>query len=78
MHGNMVQSARVVKCAESNCNHADFSATGHHLHPFVQPREHEVQIGREKNHCLQIGLASQEQRWGIEGASCGVALGDSR
>ena len=27
---------------------------------------------------LRFGLASKEQRWGIVGASCGVALGDLR
>ena len=27
---------------------------------------------------MSLGLASKEQRWGIVGASCGVALGDLR
>ena len=69
MHGNMVQSARVVKCAESKCNHADFQRD---RAPFasIRPAQGALSpVGGEKNHCSQIGLASQEQRWGIEGAS---------
>ena len=51
LHDNIGANARVVKCAESNCNHADFQprlVRAPFASPFVQPREHEVQIRGEK------------------------------
>ncbi len=42
----------------------------------VQPMERESQL--DVGEPLRFGLASKEQRWGIVGASCGVALGDLR
>ena len=43
---------------------------------FTSPRNAKSKPDGRTNHCVQFGLASQEQRWGIEGASFGVALGD--
>ena len=68
------------KCVESNFDYANDQPRLDRDTPFTAPSvpaqgSAKSRLDGEENHYEQFGLASREQRWGIEGASFGSSIG---
>ena len=71
-------ASKATPTARANQPRLDGGRTWHasmaHL-DSVSPRKAKAEPSGEENHCIQFGLASGEQRWGIEGASVWSSIG---